>query len=66
MAAKALPPVALLRQLLRYEPVTGKLFWLRRTRETCAMLSAKNSASAATVRAKAEIDMGYSPTHGRR
>jgi hypothetical protein len=30
MAAKALPPVEVLRQLLRYEPETGKLFWRER------------------------------------
>ena len=30
MAAKALPPPKALRQLLRYEPDTGKLFWLPR------------------------------------
>lgn len=33
MADKALPPVELLRQLLRYEPETGKLFWLPRGKE---------------------------------
>lgn len=31
MAAKPLPDANLLRQLLRYEPETGKLFWLART-----------------------------------
>lgn len=31
MAAKALPPVEILRQFLRYEPDTGRLFWLERT-----------------------------------
>ncbi|MCK9544728.1 MAG: HNH endonuclease [Novosphingobium sp.] len=30
MADKALPPPEVLRQLLRYEPETGKLFWRRR------------------------------------
>lgn len=30
MAKKDLPPVEVLRQLLRYEPETGKLFWLER------------------------------------
>ena len=30
MATKTLPPQALLNQLLRYEPETGKLFWLER------------------------------------
>lgn len=30
MAFKALPPAEVLRQLLRYEPETGKLFWLPR------------------------------------
>lgn len=32
MAAKALPSPELLRQLLRYEPESGKLFWLPRPR----------------------------------
>lgn len=30
MAPKALPPIDLLRQLLRYEPDTGRLIWLPR------------------------------------
>lgn len=30
MASKALPSPEVLRQLLRYEPETGKLFWLQR------------------------------------
>ena len=30
MASNSLPPQGVLRQLLRYEPETGKLFWLRR------------------------------------
>lgn len=30
MASKALPPPEVLRQLIRYEPETGKLFWLAR------------------------------------
>jgi len=30
MAAKALPPLEVLRQLLRYEPETGKMFWRER------------------------------------
>jgi hypothetical protein len=30
MAAKPLPPIDFLRKLLRYEPETGKLFWLER------------------------------------
>ena len=34
MAIKALPPVEVLRQLLRYEPDTGKLFWRERMAET--------------------------------
>lgn len=33
MAAKPLPSPEVLRQLLRYEPETGKLFWLPRPRE---------------------------------
>jgi len=35
MATKALPSPEVLRQLLRYEPETGKLFWLPRPRELC-------------------------------
>ena len=33
MAEKALPSPEVLRQLLRYEPETGKLFWLHRTQQ---------------------------------
>jgi HNH endonuclease len=33
MAAKPLPSPELLRQLLRYEPKTGKLFWRERSRD---------------------------------
>jgi hypothetical protein len=33
MAKSDLPPADVLRQLLRYEPETGKLFWLERPRE---------------------------------
>lgn len=33
MATKDLPEPALLRKLLRYEPETGKLYWLERTLE---------------------------------
>lgn len=33
MAAKPLPPVEIMRQLLRYEPDTGKLYWRERTPE---------------------------------
>lgn len=33
MAAKALPTPAVLRQLLRYEPETGKLYWMQRPPE---------------------------------
>lgn len=36
MAAKPLPSPELLRQLLRYEPETGKLFWLERPLGTFA------------------------------
>lgn len=36
MAAKPLPSPEVLRQLLRYEPETGKLFWLPRPREMFA------------------------------
>ena len=31
MAVKALPSPEVLRQLLRYEPETGKLFWKERS-----------------------------------
>lgn len=43
MATKALPSPEVLRQLLRYEPETGKLFWLPRQVE---MFTASSSASA--------------------
>lgn len=33
MVAKPLPPIKLMRQLLRYEPETGKLFWRERVPE---------------------------------
>jgi len=36
MAREPLPDAALLRQLLRYEPETGKLFWRERTPEMFA------------------------------
>lgn len=36
MANRPLPPVGVLRQLLRYEPDTGKLFWLPRPIEMFA------------------------------
>lgn len=32
----AVPPVEWVRQFLRYEPETGKLYWLPRPRELCA------------------------------
>lgn len=36
MAKSQLPPPEVLRQLLRYEADTGKLFWKRRPREFCS------------------------------
>lgn len=36
MLDKAIPDAAVLRQLLRYEPETGKLFWLPRPRDMFA------------------------------
>jgi HNH endonuclease/AP2 domain len=36
MATKPLPPVEVLRQLLRHEPETGRLFWKERTADTFA------------------------------
>jgi hypothetical protein len=42
MATKALPPAEVLRQLLRYEPETGKLFWLlRENTESAAQFNGK-------------------------
>lgn len=47
MASKALPSPEVLRQLLRYEPETGKLFWRQRSPEwfqsarSCAVWNAK-------------------------
>lgn len=43
MAAKPLPSPEVLRQLLRYEPDTGRLFWLPRPRE---MFATQRSFSA--------------------
>lgn len=39
MASKALPSPEVLRQLLRYEPETGKLFWKERSRELAGGIS---------------------------
>lgn len=44
MASKALPSPEVLRQLLRYEPETGKLFWKERTAESFAYKSEKTVA----------------------
>lgn len=48
MADKALPSPELLRQLLRYEPETGNLFWLPRQTE---MFSPGNTSSQANCAA---------------
>lgn len=58
MAKKDLPSVELLRQLVRYEPETGKLYWLPRTPDmfrngkqskeaTCNSWNVKNSGKEA-------------------
>lgn len=53
MAAKPLPSPEVLRQLLRYEPETGKLFWRRRPEQMfpsardCAAWNAKNAEKEA-------------------
>lgn len=40
---KDLPPPELLRKLLRYDPETGKLFWLNRPLGLCASKRAQNT-----------------------
>ena len=43
MSRRQLPPLELLRQLIRYEPETGKLFWRRRPVEMFSSLRIANS-----------------------
>lgn len=82
MAEEPLPTIAELRQLLRYEPETGKLFWRKRNRRTpyeasiavqtegvkrCIYLgSFMTMEEAAAARKKAEAELGYHANHGRR
>jgi hypothetical protein len=59
MAPKALPSPEVLRQLLRYEPETGKLFWKPRTEANCvrpAWFNAKNAGKEAFT---ATVQHGY-------
>lgn len=59
MASKALPSPAVLRQLLRYEPETGKLFWRERTQENCARPEWFNSRNAGKEAFTALMGKGY-------
>lgn len=47
MAAKPLPSQEVLRQLLRYEPETGKLFWLPRTAVQMSTMDSRGKEWAA-------------------
>ncbi len=66
MAAKALPSQEVLRQLLRYEPDTGKLFWLPRDarwfadgKHTAEHTCAKWNANFAEKEAFTAFNSGY-------
>ena len=66
MASKALPSPEVLRQLLRYEPETGKLFWRERGVEWFedeARLSARSRAKAWNTR-NAGRQANYPGGHG--
>jgi hypothetical protein len=49
MAAKQLPSQEVLRQLLRYEPETGKLFWKERGPELFGETSGRSAAHSAKI-----------------
>lgn len=53
MATKPLPSQEVLRQLLRYEPETGKLFWKERTPEFCGSASFANQWNGRNAGAEA-------------
>lgn len=66
MAAKPLPDADLLRQLLRYEPDTGKLFWRERnashfppTKHAAVYAMAFNREMAGREAFTAKDDLGY-------
>ncbi|WP_306127946.1 HNH endonuclease signature motif containing protein [Roseovarius sp. MMSF_3350] len=62
MAARPLPTPEELRQLLRYEPETGKLFWLHRPKEMfpCeGSYKTWNSRFAGNEAFTASVDPGY-------
>lgn len=67
MAARILPTPEQLRKLLRYEPDTGKLFWLPRPQE---MFTAGNTSAAANCAAwnkrQAGAEAFISDSHGYR
>lgn len=63
MAAEALPSPEVLRQLLRYEPETGKLFWLPRTADNCPSPSWFNAKYAGKEALTASHNAGY--LHGK-
>jgi hypothetical protein len=64
MAKKALPCPTLLRQLLRYEPETGKLFWKRRPPEMFPDTARRNNACAIWNSAHAGKEVKTTSSHG--
>lgn len=66
MASKPLPSPEVLRQLLRYEPDTGKLFWLHRAADLFPSKSAAKSWNARFAGAEAlATDNGQGYLAGR-
>lgn len=65
MADEATPTPDELRQLLRYEPETGGLYWKERDQRQRQLGRYTTLAEAAEVRRRAEKLEGYHPNHGR-
>lgn len=63
MASKALPSPEVLRQLLRYEPDTGKLFWLPRDR---AFFGCQRSYAVWNARYSGKESLTADDQHGYR
>jgi hypothetical protein len=61
MAPKALPSPEVLRQLLRYEPETGKLFWKERPPE---LFASKRACSVWNARYPGTEALSYVDSHG--